>query len=88
MGEWSGSSVTTRIPLGDSGDGEVAVIEPTSLASGVPHLAQKFDDGGLSAPHFAHSVVSALPHCGQKLLAGGLFVPHFEQRIGLPERAK
>jgi hypothetical protein len=52
-------------------------------------LAQKFDDGGLSVPHFAHSIVNAFPHCGQKLLPGGLVVPHFEQRIALfPKRAK
>jgi hypothetical protein len=60
----------------------------TLSASGAPHLPQKFDDGGLSAPHLAQSLVSALPHCAQKLLPGGLSVPHFEQRIGLPERAK
>jgi hypothetical protein len=66
----------------------VAVIELASLVSAVPHLPQKFDAGGISAPHLAQSVVSAFPHCAQKLLSGGLLVPHFEQRIGLPEQAK
>jgi hypothetical protein len=51
-------------------------------------LPQKFDAGGFSAPHLAHSIVNAFPHCGQKLLPGGLSVPHFEHCIGLPEQAK
>jgi hypothetical protein len=53
-----------------------------------PHLPQKFDAGGISAPHLPQSVISAFPQCAQKLLPGGLSVPHFEQRIGLPEQAK
>jgi hypothetical protein len=57
-------------------------------SDGAPHLPQKFDDGGFSAPHLAQSATSALPHFPQKLLPGGLLVPHFEQRIGFPEPAK
>jgi hypothetical protein len=86
MNEESDCSAITRTPTADSGDG-VAPIEPASL-SAAPHLPQKFDAGGFSAPHLAHGVVSAFPQCAQKLLTGGLLVPHFEQRIGLSERAK
>ena len=61
---------------------------PPLWARGVPHLPQKFDDGGFSAPHLGQTVNSLFPQLAQKLLPGGLSVLHFEQRIGLPERAK
>jgi hypothetical protein len=61
-------------------------MAPAPLVSGAPHLPQKFDVGGCSAPHFAQSLLSAFPHCAQKLLSGGLFVAHFEQRIGSSEK--
>jgi hypothetical protein len=53
-----------------------------------PHLPQKFDADGFSAPHWAQAVVSTFPQCAQKLLPGGLLVPHFEQRIGLTETSE
>jgi hypothetical protein len=87
MGEGSDCSASTRTLAGDSDDDEVAFIELASL-SGVPHLPQKFDAGGFSAPHLGQSVVRAFPHRLQKLLPCGLSVPHFEQRIGFPELAK
>jgi hypothetical protein len=49
--------------------------------SEAPHLPQKFDAGGISAPHSLQSLVSAFPQRAQKLLTSGLLVPHFEQRI-------
>jgi hypothetical protein len=48
---------------------------------------QKFDAGGISAPHSPQSLVSAFPQRAQKLLPGGLVVPHFAQRISLSELA-
>jgi hypothetical protein len=57
---------------------------PAPLVSGAPHLPQKLDVGGFSAPHFAQYIASALPHFAQKLFVEGLFVPHFEQRIDAP----
>jgi hypothetical protein len=51
------------------------------MAIGAPHLPQKSDAGGFSAPHFAHRFASAFPHFVQKLFVEGLSVPHFEQRI-------
>jgi hypothetical protein len=65
----------------DSRGAEVAAAAPAPFVSGVPHLPQKSDVGGFSAPHFAQSFASGLPHFAQKLLVEGLFVPHFEQRI-------
>jgi hypothetical protein len=41
------------------------------LASGVPHLPQKFEAGEFSASHFAQSRASGLPHLAQKLLSAG-----------------
>src|SRR5262249_61301926 len=87
IGEGSDCSAATRIPPGDSGDGEVAIIELASV-SGFPHLPQKFAACGFSALHLPHNDVSVFPHWMQKLLPGGLVVPHLEQRIGLPELAK
>jgi hypothetical protein len=87
MDEESDGSAITRTRAADSGNREV-VIEAVSLSSGVPHFPQKFDAGGISAPHLAQSVIRAFPQCAQKLLPGGFSVPHFEQRIGLPERVK
>jgi hypothetical protein len=51
------------------------------LASGVPHLPQKFEAGEFSAPHFTQSRASELPQRAQKLLPAGFSQPHFEQRI-------
>src|SRR5713101_6400891 len=56
-----------------------------AASSGAPHLPQKFDAGGFSAPHFTQSLIRAFPHCTQKLLPVGLFVPHLEQRISSPD---
>ena len=84
-----------RSPCWASTEGACVRIGSLLIAGGVcgaisdaPQLPQKFDVGGFSAPHLAHSVISAFPQCAQKLLPGGLLVSHFEQRIGLPELAK
>jgi hypothetical protein len=68
----------------DPCDDEVATAAPAPFASGVPHLPQKSDVGGFSAPHFAQCFASAFPHFAQKLSVEELFVPHFEQRIDVP----
>jgi hypothetical protein len=87
MSEESDCSATTRTTFADREFGPPALLS-VPLPSGHPHLPQKFDAGGICAPHLAQFVVSAFPHFPQKLLSGGLSVRHFEQRIGLPERAK
>jgi hypothetical protein len=65
----------------NSSGAEIAAAAPEPFVSGVPHLPQKSEVGGLSEPHFAQSLASELPHFAQKLFAEGLLVPHFEHRI-------
>src|SRR5215469_1243952 len=55
-----------------------------AAANGVPHLPQKFEAGGPTAPHFTQILTSAFPHCAQKSLSGELFDPHCAQRISSP----
>src|SRR5215471_16778265 len=68
VGKGSDCSATNRTLSADSGDEEVTDGVLTALACGAPHLPQKFDAGGFSAPHLPQTAVSAFPHCTQKLL--------------------
>jgi hypothetical protein len=69
------------MPAADFRAGEITLAAFSCLASGVPHLPQKFEAGEFSAPHFTQSRASELPQRAQKLLSAGFSQPHFEQRI-------
>jgi hypothetical protein len=74
-------SGATRNLEDNSSGAEIAAAAPEPFVSGVPHLPQKSEVGGLSALHFPQSSASELPHFAQKLFAEGLLAPHFEHSI-------